>query len=129
MRYENAELAKTAINLYLIGSVTYANTLADVCQAIGADWSEIVPALRLDARIGPAAYLRPGLGIAGGNLERDLVTLQSLSVEHDVDATYIDALIDYNNHRLDWVHRQLERRVFSLDTAPTIGMWGLTYKK
>ena len=78
MRYESAELTKTAINLYLFGAVTYANTLADLCEAVGADWSEMVPALRLDRRIGPAAYIRPELGIAGGNLERDLVTLREL---------------------------------------------------
>src|SRR5439155_14473072 len=52
MRYESAELAKTAINLYLAGTVTLTNTMADVCEAIGADWSEVAPALRLDRRIG-----------------------------------------------------------------------------
>src|SRR5437773_1307544 len=56
MAYESAELAKTAINLYLIGAVTYANTMADLSEAVGADWSEIAPALRLDARIGANAY-------------------------------------------------------------------------
>ena len=43
-----------------------ANTMAEVCEAIGADWQEIVPALRLDRRIGQYAYINPGLGIAGG---------------------------------------------------------------
>ena len=78
MGFESAELTKTAINIYLIGSVTYANALADLCEAVGADWSEMMPALRLDKRIGPAAYIRPSLGVAGGNLERDLVTLRQL---------------------------------------------------
>ncbi|MDQ6670576.1 MAG: nucleotide sugar dehydrogenase [Chloroflexota bacterium] len=129
MSYESAELAKTAINLYLIGSVTYANTLADVCQAIGADWSEIVPALRLDRRIGPAAYLRPGLGIAGGNLERDLVTVQQLCDARGVDATYLVALSEHNAHRLNWVHAALRQRVLDRVPDPTVGVWGLTYKK
>src|SRR5207237_2951892 len=70
MRYESAELAKIAINLFLVSSVSTTNTLAELCEEIGADWSEIAPALRLDKRIGPHAYLTPGLGIAGGNLER-----------------------------------------------------------
>src|SRR5207302_9932148 len=34
MVYESAELTKTAINLYLVGSVTYSNTLSDLCDAI-----------------------------------------------------------------------------------------------
>lgn len=65
MRYESAELAKIAINCFLVASVSTTNMLAELCEKIGADWGEIAPALRLDARIGPHAYLAPGLGIAG----------------------------------------------------------------
>ena len=75
MRYESAELAKIAINCCLVASVSVANTLAELCERIGADWTEIAPALKLDRRIGAHAYLAPGLGIAGGNLERDLATV------------------------------------------------------
>jgi UDPglucose 6-dehydrogenase len=129
MRYESAELTKTAINLYLVGSVTYANTLADLCESIGANWNEMMPALRLDARIGPAAYVRPGIGIAGGNLERDLVTLRKLCSDTNVDATYIDALVDHNARRLEWVERQMQRHVFGTSAKPDVAVWGLTYKK
>jgi UDPglucose 6-dehydrogenase len=58
MRYESAELAKISINFCLVASVSVANTL--VSETIGADWFEIMPALRLDQRIGPHAYLNPG---------------------------------------------------------------------
>jgi UDPglucose 6-dehydrogenase len=129
MRYESAELAKTAINLYLFGSVTYANTLSDLCEEVGADWSEMMPALRLDRRIGPAAYIRPGLGVAGGNLERDLVTLRELCSAHGVDAAYIETLIAYNSRRYRWVQRQLERRVLGPGARPVVAVWGLAYKK
>lgn len=129
MRYESAELTKTAINLYLVGSVTYANMLSDLCEAIGADWSEMMPALRLDKRIGPAAYIRPGLGVAGGNLERDLVTLRALFRANDVAAPYLDALIESNDRRFEWVHRKLREVLFSQLVMPRIGIWGLTYKK
>ena len=52
MRFESAELTKIAINCCLVASVTVANTLAELCERIGADWSEIAPALKLDRRIG-----------------------------------------------------------------------------
>ena len=52
MRYESAELAKISINCCLVASISVANTLAELCEGIGADWSEIVPALKLDRRIG-----------------------------------------------------------------------------
>src|SRR5205807_2432451 len=79
MRFESAELCKIAINCFLVSSVTTSNTLAEICENTGADWYEIAPALRLDKRIGLHAYLSPGLGIAGGNLERHLVTVLRLA--------------------------------------------------
>ena len=130
MGFESAELTKTAINIYLIASVTYANALADLCEAVGADWSEMVPALRLDRRIGPAAYIRPSLGVAGGNLERDLVTLRQLGAAHDVETTFLDALQAANDERFDWVHRKLTERLLALSgVSGTVAIWGLTYKK
>ena len=56
MRYESAELAKISINMFRVSSVSTTNTLAGLCERIGADWSEIAPALKLDGRIGPYAY-------------------------------------------------------------------------
>jgi UDPglucose 6-dehydrogenase len=129
MLYESAELTKTAINLYLFGAVTYANTLADLCEAVGANWGEMVPALRLDRRIGPAAYIRPSLGVAGGNLERDLVTLRGLGQRHGVDVAYVDTLLAHNARRYRWVQRQLERRVLGRAGRPVVAVWGLAYKK
>jgi len=66
MRYESAELAKISIKMFLAASLSATNSLAELCEVIGAEWTEIVSALRLDRRIGPHAYLAPGLGIAGG---------------------------------------------------------------
>ena len=45
MRYESAELAKISINFCLVSSISVANILSEICEAIGADWSEILPAL------------------------------------------------------------------------------------
>jgi UDPglucose 6-dehydrogenase len=129
MRYESAELTKTAINLYLASAVTFANTLSDLCERIGADWSEVTPALRLDARIGRAAYIRPGLGIAGGNLERDLVTLTEMAAAHGSDSSFIQAITAYNERRTRWVLDKLDTLLFPETPRPTIALWGLAYKK
>lgn len=129
MAYESAELTKTAINLYLCAAVTYANTLSDLCEALGADWTEMMPALRLDRRIGPAAYIKPGLGIAGGNLERDMVTLQNLCGTNGVDGSFIETLLDHNARRFQWVRRQLEVHLLREVGDPVIAVWGLSYKK
>ena len=146
MRYESAELAKIAINFFLVSSVATTNTLAEVCEGIGADWSEIAPALRLDARIGPKAYLTPGLGISGGNLERDLVTVQHLAAPERgrparkfavaapplADTSIITAWQHNSAHRKAWLARTLREafagRGLPLDDA-VIGIWGLAYKE
>jgi len=132
MRYESAELAKIAINLFLVSSVSTTNTLAEVCERIGADWNEIAPALRLDARIGPKAYLTPGLGIAGGNLERDLVTVKRLAEGSPADTGLVDAWQRNSAHRKDWLVRTLReafaRRGLVLNGA-TVAVWGLAYKE
>ncbi len=129
MRYESAELAKIAINFFLVSSVTTTNVLAEVCESIGADWSEIVPALRLDKRIGPHAYLKPGLGVAGGNLERDLVTILSLPDRGRADDGVILAWQHNSAHRRDWPLRTLRREVLDANPQAVVAVWGLTYKQ
>lgn len=132
MRYESAELAKIAINCFLVSSVATTNTLAEVCEHIGADWAEIAPALRLDARIGPKAYLAPGLGIAGGNLERDLVTVKRLAEGSLADTGIVDAWQRNSAHRKDWTARTFReacaRRALPLARA-TVAVLGLAYKE
>jgi len=128
MRYESAELAKISINMCLVASVSVANTLAELCENIGADWSEIVPALKLDKRIGKYSYLTPGLGIAGGNLERDLATVCSLADFYDSDARVVRAWIANSQHRCEWAIRTLTREALNKIEKPVIGILGLAYK-
>jgi len=129
MKYESAELAKISINCCLVGMISVANTLAELCEHIGADWREVVPALRLDKRIGPHAYLSPGLGIAGGNLERDLATVCSLAEEYGADAEVVRAWMSNSRYRKDWVLRMLHREVLTRHTCSDIAILGLAYKE
>jgi UDPglucose 6-dehydrogenase len=128
MRYESAELAKISINLFLTSSVTTANVLAEVCETIGADWGEIVPALRLDRRIGPHAYLSAGLGIAGGNLERDWATVARLAAQHGAEASLVEAWRRNSAHRRDWALQVLHRELLCHHADAAIAVWGLAYK-
>ena len=129
MRYESAELAKISINMCLVASVSTANTLAELCEHIGADWSEIVPALRLDKRIGAHAYLAPGLGLSGGNLERDLATFCGLADALGSDAGVVRAWVANSRHRRDWTLQTLHRTLLSRATDPAIAVLGLAYKQ
>ncbi len=128
LRYESAELAKIAINFYLVSSVMTSNLLADVASTVGAEWQEITPTLRLDQRIGPYAYLDPGLGISGGNLERDMMTIHRLAQIHHVQANLIDTWLHDSDYYKNWVWRCLKTHVLSKMKAPTIAILGLAYK-
>ena len=129
MRLESAELAKISINCCLVASVSVANTLAELCERIGADWSEIAPALKLDRRIGPYAYLAPGLGISGGNLERDLATVLRFAEQHHTDGGVVAAWVANSRHRKGWSHQVLKAEVLDRDPAARIAVLGLAYKE
>lgn len=129
MRYESAELAKISINFCLVATVTAANTLAEVCEQIGADWSEIAPALKLDRRIGQHAYLSPGLGISGGNLERDLRTVLTIGEARGTDVGVVQAWLHNSQHRKDWTWRTLREAVLHRKPDAAVAVLGLAYKE
>jgi UDPglucose 6-dehydrogenase len=129
MRFESAELAKISINMCLAASVTTANILAELCEEIGADWAEIVPALKLDRRIGQYSYLNPGLGISGGNLERDLTTVISCATRHGTDVAVVNAWIENSKRRKNWIWNIYKKLEAESQRSKRIGILGLTYKE
>jgi len=76
MGIESAELSKLAINYYLNSQIDVANKLSRLANAIGADWNDMVPGLRLDDRIGKHAYIRPGK--PNEHLLRDIRTIERM---------------------------------------------------
>jgi UDPglucose 6-dehydrogenase len=129
MAYESAELAKISINFCLVASITVANTLAEICEQVGANWSDIAPALKLDKRIGPGAYLNPGLGIAGGNLERDLQTVVQIGEARKTDVGVVKAWLANSAHRKDWTWQVLRSHALKANAAAKITVLGLAYKE
>lgn len=126
MSFESAEMTKIAINIYLAASVCTTNTIAELARSLGAQWDDIVPALRSDRRIGEFAYLTPGLGLSGGNIERDLASFIRISGSRGVDNDMISALLRSSAHHRQWVSRQL--RDLPLSDGSTIALLGLAYK-
>ncbi|MCA1557224.1 MAG: GDP-mannose dehydrogenase, partial [Acidobacteria bacterium] len=78
---------------------------------------------------GQYAYLSPGLGIAGGNLERDLATVVSLANESGTDDGVVDAWIANSRYRRDWALRVIHAEAISKIENPRIAVWGLAYKQ
>ncbi len=124
MNYESAELTKITINIFLASSVTVSNAMARLCKQISANWFDIVPALKLDKRIGPYAYTKPGLGISGGNLERDLFTAKILANKDKYSLNLINSFISNSKYMKNWVLRVIKSEIKN----KRIGIFGLTYK-
>jgi UDPglucose 6-dehydrogenase len=122
-------MAKIAINMYLVSSISVTNMLAEICEKIGADWSEIAPAVKLDRRIGPHAYLAAGLGIAGGNLERDMKTIERIAADNNTDAGLVNAWRAINEHRRDWAADLAQTAVLDRKPNAILAIWGLAYKE
>ena len=82
----------------------------------------------MDQRIGQYAYLQPGLGIGGGNIERDLATACLLGEEMGTDTGVIQAFRHNSKYRRDWVVRKIRQECTGQRSDPVIGVWGLAYK-
>ena len=125
MNYESAELTKISINIFLASSVTMSNILSRASKLVSADWSQIVPALRLDKRIGQYAYLKPGLGLSGGNIERDLFSMKTIMKNDKNGLNLINSLIKNSKLMNKWAERLLMKKI---KKNMIIGILGLTYK-
>ena len=126
LSYESAELTKAAINLYLSNSVTFANTLSDYAEAVGANYNDIIPALQSDKRIGAFSYIRPGLRIAGGHLERDLLMLKRLAKRKKISTGSVEFILKQNKNRFRWVLEKIKSAKLG---GNNICIWGLAYKE
>ncbi len=127
MRSESAEMTKHGINAWLALSVTFANEIARLCEAVGADAREVERGLRSEPRIGQKAYIRPGGAFAGGTLARDVVALTRLAKKSDDPAALFPAILAGNDAHKDWALHRLRTLLDPLKGA-TIAVLGLTYK-
>jgi len=124
---ESAEMTKHGINSFLALSIAFMNELARLCEATGADASEVERGLKSESRIGPGAYLRAGGAFAGGTLARDVVTLTRISKSGGEVLSLIPAIKDSNDRHKWWALNKLQRELGDLQ-GRCIAVLGLTYK-
>ena len=83
--FATAELIKSAANAYLATKVSFINAVAGLCDAAGADVTELGEAMGLDPRIG-SRYLHAGLGFGGGCLPKDIRSFRAQAAALGVPA-------------------------------------------
>jgi UDPglucose 6-dehydrogenase len=69
------------------------------------------------------------LGIAGGNLERDLATVCNFADEYGTDAGVVRAWINNSQHRKSWAARTLQQALKGKKSNSVVAVWGLAYKE
>ena len=69
--FPTAELVKVAANAFLATKISFINAMAEVCEAAGADVTQLADAIGYDPRIG-SRFLDAGLGFGGGCLPKDI---------------------------------------------------------
>jgi UDPglucose 6-dehydrogenase len=127
----SAELVKYAANCYLAMKLSYVNAIAELCDRLGADISDVTEGMGYDKRIGQA-FLQPGPGWGGSCLPKDTSAMLQLADAADFEFRLIRATIDTNN-------RQRQRMVEKVRKAVTgkrggslskvrLGVLGLTFK-
>lgn len=126
MSLTSAEMAKHATNAYLAFCVAFANDVAWLALAAGADPIEVTAGLRADPRVSPSAPLRPGTAFSGATLTRDLVTLRDLG-ERCGRPELFSAVMAANERHANIALAWLEESLGSLH-GQHIAVAGLTYK-
>ena len=82
--FATAELVKVAANSFLATKISFINAMAEVCEATGADVTQLADAIGYDARIG-RRFLNAGLGFGGGCLPKDIRAFIARAGELGVD--------------------------------------------
>ena len=82
--FATSELVKVAANSFLATKISFINAMAEVCEATGADITQLADAIGHDPRIGHR-FLRAGLGFGGGCLPKDIRGFMARAGELGVD--------------------------------------------
>ncbi|MEV7398481.1 UDP-glucose/GDP-mannose dehydrogenase family protein [Aeromicrobium sp. NPDC092404] len=82
--YATAQLVKVAANSFLATKISFINAMAELCEATGADVTQLADAIGHDARIG-RRFLNAGLGFGGGCLPKDIRAFMARADELGVD--------------------------------------------
>lgn len=123
----SAEMAKHALNAFLATSLTFIYDIADLCEKVGADVTDVTKALKSDPRIGQAAYLDASVGFSGGTLGRDLRAMMSEAEHRGVALPIISGAYAKNANRRNAFVARVKETLGGIN-GKTIGLLGVTYK-
>ncbi len=127
MDVKSAEMTKYAANSFLALKISYANEIANICEAVGADAEMVRNGMCSDKRIG-TQFLFPGLGYGGSCFPKDVKALLKTAKDYGCGHRLIEAADEVNKEqRVIFIQKILGR--FGLDLkGKTFAVWGLAFK-
>jgi len=133
----SAETIKYAANAFLATKLSFVNSLAAVCEAVGADADDVLVGIGSDPRIGHD-FLRPGPGWGGSCFPKDVRALLHLAGDAGFDFTLLEAVIEANDTQFDRVADKVLRLAGAASETTgaasgtarplRVAAWGLTFK-
>ena len=123
----SAETIKYASNAFLATKLSFVNAVAAVCEAVGADVSDVVLGMGYDQRIGHE-FLKPGPGFGGSCFPKDTSALVRIAEEAGYDFGLLKGVIAVNDEQFDRVTDRIESMAGGSLKGRTVAVWGLTFK-
>jgi len=121
-----AEIIKHAANSFLSMKISFINIVADLCDAVGADVTQVAQGIGMDPRIGPD-FLNAGIGFGGYCFPKDLRAFIYLADEHGVDFSLLKQVEAINTRRIDAFIKKVRNALWVLHDK-TIAILGLAFK-
>ena len=122
----SAETIKYAANAFLAMKIGFANEIANICERVGADGSQVLTGIGLDSRIGPK-FLNAGIGWGGSCFGKDVQSLLHTASEYGYQARLLEATLAVNRAQRQLVIQKLQEKLYILK-GRTIALLGLSFK-
>lgn len=127
MDVPSAEITKYAANAMLATRISFMNTIARLCDAVGADVSLVRQGIGSDERIG-SSFLFAGCGYGGSCFPKDVQALVRTLNHHGIDAGILDAVERVNADQKQLLLTMIDEHFPDGLKGRRIGMWGLSFK-
>lgn len=122
----SAEMIKYAANAFLATKISFINEVANICDKVGADVTQVAKGIGLDSRIGNK-FLQAGIGWGGSCFPKDVSALIHTADDYNYEAELLKAAVSVNNRQRLMAVEKLQHELKILK-GKTIGLLGLTFK-
>lgn len=123
----SAQMIKYASNAYLPTKISFANSIAVLCDKFGANVEDVMKGVGMDRRIGPD-FLAAGLGYGGSCFPKDVAALIDLSQKADYNFSILKAVEKTNKRQIDYFIKKIVRLCGGSVKGKILTLLGLSFK-